>query len=105
MPTCSSAPVQTMQFCRWQPSCTITLSMSTLLMIFTLLPSLHMAPNTLRLMLHLSLHASSTPSSPMPAHQGQLKASYNRAIHPLKHHGSMQLCKVRAHRSYTSAHA
>lgn len=56
-PTCSSAPVQTMQFWRWQPSCTITLSMSTQLMILTLLPSLHMGPRTLRLMLHLSLHA------------------------------------------------
>ncbi len=47
--------MQTMQFCRWQPSCTTTLSMSTLFIIFTLLPSLHMAPRTLRLMLHLSL--------------------------------------------------
>ena len=78
VPTCSSAPVQTMQFCRWQPSCTITLSMSTLLMIFTLLPSLHMAPNTLRLMLHLSLHASSTLVSPhanTPA-KGQLQQSH-----------------------------
>lgn len=46
-----------MQFCRWQPSCTMTLSMSTLLMIFTLLPSLHIAPKTLRLMLLLSLQS------------------------------------------------
>ena len=65
-----------MQFCRWQPSCTMTLSMSTLLIIFTLLPSLHIAPNTLRLMLHLSLHAPRHQSSFSKVHPHNIFSSF-----------------------------
>ena len=68
--------MQTMQFCRWQPSCTMTLSMSTLLIIFTLLPSLHIAPNTLRLMLHLSLHAPRHQSSFSKVHPHNIFSSF-----------------------------